>query len=402
MRDSQNRLVMGLITSLNVVSIVILLAGCGGGTPGVVAPDGTVDTTVPDSGEPSGQPNACNTIEDCQEGQGCSEGVCVAFPPAGSNGTVTDPTTNIATDQSPDLSCLTEGHPSPAGPATATLYGAVTRFGAGLKTYDIEVSVFDASTFDPSICESEPTVSKRDTCYQEYGTPIESTMSVPVGPVQGLPEACSGHQDCPLGYRCIKADLDHTCLEQFGLFEIANVPTNTLLVIRSRATKVKTKWHDTYTFNVMLYADQVDADGRYHYDATMVSHGQWLLTPNTVGLGDIAPDNGVVGGRVRDCRVEPRDSWPISEVVLGLANPGKKFVFFNNLEDDTVPLVDRGMTNILGRFACLDVPPGWNVLAGYVNVDGEPVELGALSVYVFPSALSVLTWPGRQPHWSQQ
>ena len=352
-----------------------------------------------DGSDPGAAPNACETSDDCVSGTGCSSGVCVLEPPAGTLATLTDPHTDTPTTNAPNLSCL-GATATPQGPATVTLYGAVTRFGSGLKTYDIEVSVFNATDYDPAACEDEP-ASDREACYRDYGTPIGKTLSVPVG-TQELPETCEGHSDCPLGYRCIEQDLDRVCLEQFGLFEISGVPTNTPLVIRSRATESVNKWHDTYVVNVYLHADHVEPGDRVHFDATMVSHGQWVLTPNTVGLPDIAPENGAIGGRVRDCRTSERDSWPISEVTLGLANPGKKIVFFNNLEDDTVPMVDRVSTNILGRFAALDVPAGWNVLAGYARVGEENVSLGALPVYVFPNALTIVTWPGLQPHWAQK
>ncbi|MEC9072993.1 MAG: hypothetical protein VX938_11455, partial [Myxococcota bacterium] len=231
---------------------------------------------------------------------------------------------------------------------------------------------------------------------------IGTVLSVPPDEDQGLPETCEGHHECPLGYECLEGDLDFTCEEQFGIYEISDVPTNTPLVIRARATTFENKWHDTYTFNVFLYSDTV-VDGRVHYDATMVSHGQWLLTANTVALADIPPEHGAIGGRVRDCRIAgERASWPVSDVTLALAAPSVRTVFFNNLEDDTVPLVERTSTNILGRFAALDIEAGWNQLAGSGRVGDEVVSMGAVDVYVIPNALSVVTFPGREPFWKQE
>jgi hypothetical protein len=121
-----------------------------------------------------------------------------------------------------------------------------------------------------------------------------------------------------------------------------------------------------------------------------------------VGLPNIAPENGAIGGRIRDCHDAERDSWPIADVRLGLAAPGRSFVYFNNLEDDTVPLIDRETTDILGRFAALDVPAGWNRIAGAARVDGQVVTIGSVPVYVAPSSLSIISWPGALPYWRQR
>ena len=390
----------GRVQTMMLAALFVLgCQACGGSDAVSDVPQG--DTPELDSPGPPGPGHACESVSDCEAGEGCSAGVCVMEANLDGPSFITDPVGNLPTDQPPNLDCIGITPPEPEGVETVTLFGAVARFGSGLKTYDIRVEVFEAATFDPSECETEK-VSKQEECYASYGSPIGEGLSKKAELVGELPTTCGGHSDCPLGYRCIEGDLDYECLEQYGVFEIDNMPTNTPLVIRSTATKSPGKWHTTYVFNVYLFADNVSADGRYHVDATMVSHGQWLLTPNTVGLSDVSEERGVLGGRVRDCRAADRDSWPISNVTLGLASPPKKFVFFNDLEDDTVPLADRIQTNILGRFAALDVAPGWNKLAGYAGVGTASLEMGALAVYVFPNSLTVVTWPGLQPHWAQE
>ena len=398
-------------------------SGCFGDGPGVninaadTAPDSggtdaggtdsgsTDDTSVDAAGDSSGPvvkplPNACADSTSCTKGA-CRSGVCVEDPPAEATATITDPNGDISTDTPPNLECVGQAPESPDGPQTATLYGAVARFGSGLKTYDIQVDVFAMAGYDPSACESVEDLTEKQECYAGYGTPIGTDISEPAA-TTGVPGQCSGHSDCPLGYRCVEGDLDHECKEQYGLYEIADMPTNVPLILRATPTKLTNKWHVSYVFNVYLYADAVDADGRYHYDATIVSDGQWFTTPNTVGLPPIPATRGVVGGRVRDCRLAgERSSWAVDDVSMAMANPAEKIVFFNDLEDDTVPLDDRVTTNILGRFAALNVEPGWNELAGSVRVGGEVVPVGAIGLYVYPDALTVVSFPGMQPHWPQ-
>jgi hypothetical protein len=387
-------------------------------------------------------PLSCSDDLACEAGLSCRSEVCLADPEAGELLVLTDATgvDPYPANAAPSLGCMDQVPLTPEGPETTTLYGAVTRFGSGLITKNIRVEVFAAASWDPSVCEGAASVDDRIACYAEYGTPerAETYGIAPLGSALSVsaeeaPESeCDGHADCLLGYECVEGEVDKTCLEQFGLFEIADVPTNTPLVIRSRATTYTDKWHDVYMFGVYLYADQVSAAGRTHYDVTMVSEGQWQLTANIAGL-TIAPENGVIGGRVRDCRVEGvcedpggaeggpcvldsdcasqageetcvggRASWSMGGVAIGLAQPAEQIVYFNNLEDDTVPLDFRTTTNILGRYAALDVPAGYNHIAGVARSDTEVVSVGGAGVYVVPGALSIIGWPGHQPHWKQE
>ncbi len=387
-------------------ALAVTLVACGGDEErGVGSGDAAVaDTARADAADAAVSetpPKACESDGDCG-GDHCRSLVCVPDPPSGAASTITDPHGNLSTDDLPNLDCVDMTAAAPEQSQTATLYGAVARFGSGRKTIDMQVDVFIADGFDPSACEGEGDADARLRCYRDYGTPVGSARSVAAPRPDALPSSCEGHEDCPLGYQCTeKSSVVHECTEQFGLYEIADVPVDTPLIIRSYATSGEHLWHDTYVFNVILNADQVDAQGRVQYDATMVSEGQWLLTTNTVQLPEISPDRGAVGGRVRDCRTGERDSWPISEVAVELEDPAARVVYFNDLEDDTVPLDYRETTNVIGRFAALDVPAGWNRIAGSARVDGEVVTIGSTPIYIFPDGLTIVSWPGRQPFWRQ-
>jgi len=406
----------------SAMALLICSSGCGdGGTRGIgqadgtdasetisevdateTAGDATVETTpdgTSDVTTPPVLPNACDAATTCSSGV-CRSGVCVVDPPAAAVSHITNPSTNEESDQWPNLDCIDQTAAAPVQTGTATLYGAVARFGKGRKTIGIRVDVLLAEGFDPSVCNDEPTPDAKKACYRTRGTPIGSAVSVASTPAN-VPEECDKHEQCPLGYQCFDPnELGGSCEEQFGVYEIAGVPLDTPLIIRSYATTSESQWHDTWMYHVVLLAHQV-VDGRVQYDAQMVSEGQWILTTNSVGLPAMSPDNGAIGGRVRDCQ-STRDSWPIGDVRLGLANPGRSIVYFNNLEDDTVPLIDRETTDILGRFAALDVPAGWNRIAGAARVDGQLVTVGGVPVYVAPNSLSIVSWPGTQPFWRQR
>ncbi|MCB9733545.1 MAG: hypothetical protein H6745_13170 [Deltaproteobacteria bacterium] len=377
--------------------------GIGGGDTAVTdtAQTDVADTAGGDTGGTAMLPNACSESVACSGSKACRSGVCVDDPPSAATATLTDPVDNTPTTDAPNLDCVDASLAAPVQTTTARLYGAVARFGDGRKTTDMHVDVILASDFDPSACESE-TGDEQITCYRAAGTVVGSATSTAPPTPDSLPASCSGHEDCPLGYQCVEtSSVVHECKEQFGLFEVADVPLDTPLILRAYPEgAITTRWHDTYVYNVVLGSDEV-VDGAVQYDATIVSDGQWLLTPNTVSLPEIPADHGAIGGRVRDCHTATRVSWPIAEVSIDTARPSRKVVYFNNLEDDTVPLVDRATTNIIGRFAALDIAPGWNVIAGSARVGGAVVTVGAEEVYVVPNALAIVSWPGKRPYWRQ-
>lgn len=367
-------------------------------------PDGTsaTETQAETTVDVGPLPNACDESRACGKGA-CRSGVCVEDPPANEVAHTTDPTTNSPTTQWPDLSCVDQTAAAPVQTTTATLHGAVARFGKGRETWGLRVDVLLGDGFDPSACQAKTDETEQRDCYRNAGTLVGTATSVQPAVDAVLPDVCTDHGQCPIGWQCDDPnELGGDCKREFGLYEVANVPLETPLILRAYDPADSGRWHDTWIFHVVLHASEV-ADGRVQYDAQMVSEGQWILTPNSVGMtAGIPPEHGVIGGRIRDCEAAGEDSWPISNVRLDLARKAAAIVYFNNLEDDTVPLIDRETTDIIGRFAALDVVPGWNMMAGSARVDGAVVSIGAEPVYVFPNALSIVSWPGSQPYWRQR
>lgn len=386
--------------------------GGGTGTADSGAGPGGSDATGGDTGGPTEATpfedfeNHCGGDGDCSiAGQGCAMvtgqegGLCTVKPTKDS--TISDPFTEENTDKKPDLSCVDQAWPAPTG-AKVKMHGFVDRFGSGGITTGMTVRVYDAAKFDPGRCwGKEP--AEALACYEEVVTDsaaiLGETVSTQVPDQLAEGKDCGSTSECPLGFECNDADGFDACHEQFGLYEIEGIPTNTPLVIMvAPPADEADSWHRTFLFNIILL-DDFAKDGGYRYDPTIVSDGQWKTVPNPFGT-QIAPGNGAIGGRIRDCASAGstgRASWHIAEATVGFGTSPSKIGYFNALEEDTLPVPDRSATNILGRYVGLDVTPGPNWVTGTILQDGKAVTLGSHPVFVMPSSLSVVSFPGVVP-----
>lgn len=372
----------------------------------------------------------CTADSTCSNGV-CSGGVCVDNPQAAEHGALTDP----ANDYQPSTEKLqTACVDQPLAEAikglpdikTVTMWGRVDRFGGGDITADVEVDVFKLGDFHPEACAGIVDADAREACFldpKKVGTPIAGAISIDpdqaavdakldVKAPKKSGETCTTHFDCPNGYECrkTKTDTAKLCIKAHGVYAIPGVPTNTELVIRLRKHIKSADWHDSFYWDIVLFSDHLDPKGEghqptkflgtdtYHVNPTIVGQAQWALVPQTLGLAEIKDGNGVIGGRIRDCGVlGKRGGFPIHFAKLGLGVPAAGLAFFNDNEDDTVPIKDKHATDTLGRFAAVDLPPGANRVAASVEMDGKVLKLGAQDVFIVPGALMIVSLPGRIP-----
>ena len=370
----------------------------------------------------------CKADGDCSAGL-CVDGVCVYKPASGETGNISDP----FNDYQPSTETLESGCvDQPLADQikglpdikTVTAWGRVDRFGGGDITSNVEVDVFKLEDFHPEACAGIVDSDLRDACFKDdtkVGKPLAHTISIDpdtaataqidVKSAKGPKEVCEHHLDCPNGYECqkSKSDAAKVCNKAHGVYALEGVPTNTRLVFRVRKHDANADWHDSYYWDIVLFSDHLDAKGvgtqptkyigqdTYHVSPTIVGQGQWQLVPTTLGLGDIQDGNGVVGGRIRDCGNLKRGGLPIHNAKIGLGVPPTGLAFFNDNEDDTVPIKAKAATDTLGRFAAVDLPPGANRVSAAVDVGASTLKLGSQDVFVIPGALTIISLPGRIP-----
>jgi hypothetical protein len=382
-----------------------------------------------DAGQGAAMPEfkpGCDAVKPCAAGATCVDGVCVFAPGPEMAATLTDPDNdNLPVSASLELGCVGQPAqvPTTPGPKTVTMWGRVDRFGSGPVTADIEVAVFRLADFHPQACVSANDV---EACLHDpakVGTPLAVVDSVEpdaaalakgwdVPAPKKAGDLCSKHLDCPGGYECRKdtSAVAKVCVKLHGVYAVENVPTDVPLVVRVRAKKATAAgWHHSYLWDVTLYSDRLDdktglqpskykGQDTYRVNPTIVGEGQWQLVPLTMGFKSIEEGHGVIGGRIRDCGKDGgRGGWPIHNARVAVGQPGQGVAYFNKEEDNPVPDKMATGTDVVGRYAAVDVPPGANRLAAAVNLGGQVTSLGHADLWVVPNALMIVSLPGRTP-----
>ncbi|MCO4764511.1 MAG: hypothetical protein KC502_23580 [Myxococcales bacterium] len=427
---------IGLCASLALSLTACLAKEEKGDTPDASATDGATADGTSDAGPaPTTFVPKCETDAKCKSVESCIEGVCVPNPGKDDKTQLGDPTEdNGPTSEAINLECVGKDLDEVIGSLPkgkkATMWGRVDRFGGGPVTTDVEVAIFLAADFHPENCAGIEDPADSQACFasDKVGKPFATVISLDPDAVakkgwdvtrpKKADEECNKgkHLECPHGYVCDKIDGFPKCGKGHGVFAVDDIPLNTRLVVRTRASKADDPagWHDTYTYNVVLFSTHMDVKGAgtqptgYEgkdtvlYNPTIVGEGQWQLVPSTIGIvGGIYEGDGVIGGRIRDCGTKDRRSWPITDARVGIGHPPEGMSYFNDSELDPVPNKSRVTTNIVGRYAAVGVPPGPNRVAVRGKIAGKATTLGVQDVYVIPNALVIASLPGYIPHWNK-
>ncbi|MCX7943949.1 MAG: carboxypeptidase-like regulatory domain-containing protein [Deltaproteobacteria bacterium] len=352
-----------LIFTLATLLVLALIVYCGGSDNKIDFGDTQIQDsiTLVDTGN-DGNTNICNT---CKADQICAyEKVCVSKPTEEAKATQ-DSANNVFVD--PNFSCISDSPTKPQGPEKVKIKGCVDAFGISGNTVEAKITFY-----------KEEDILQYGECIKEKGV---GSCKMP-NPI--VPEVVS-YQD--------------TNCDDWGAYEVENIPTNTMLV---RLVRLE-DFHDSYQFNVYFPADKdKNGDGIITTDeypdaaANGVSNSTWNLIPRTIGLLGITKGNGVIAGRVRDC-----EQYPVMNATVGTDGNPKMLVYFNG-DDGKVddagkpkssdPDPQRKATNSDGLYSIVDIKPGnYNVVA-LVQNNNQILKLGYYTVTVFPDAATILTF----------
>ena len=384
----------------------------------------------PGAGTDAGGPAVCRNIEgvvDAKDGlqirkPEASAAVCIEQTnPAG------QPERHCVPDDTPDFACI--GMADPLGtPSTVTFKGCVETFGIGAESDGLVVTVF----------------REKDA----GGQPVDPGYDV-TGPTGAQSNNSPG---AVLG-RTVSTRVAETECEDRGAFEIADIPTETDLIVRvtdQNSDADLRLYVDVYKYNVRLrnkdvvdlmgaaVADPVNACGAgtdcvVIDEVNTIAIATFTTIPRAAGVSVITGEDnlfdgmgqGHVAGEVQDCTSENR----IQNAVVSISTKARKLAYFNvgfmDRDDiqDPKPESTRNRTNADGLYAAIGVDtqiggepavvgaaitrslcgaddvcrctddlkenPAWTAADA---MEAEVTVLGARTIYVFPDSITVMTF----------
>ncbi len=283
-----------------------------------------------------------------------------------------------ASGTAPDLSCMMT--PPVAGTSRdVTLYGMVDIFANGGDSNNITVEVF------------------REGASGALGAMVGSYVST-TGTETGASASCT-EDDIEVDSSGVPTGETR----RLGFYHIENVPTETPLIVRTRADGGLWSPLVTYNFRILnaevapirtafsaCIAGAPTGDG-FFYRARVLSHDDYGTIPLTAGLASgIAPGHGAIAGEVHDC-----GDVRVSLAQVGISPAPRARAYFNDIADNPLPAVGQIQgTSLLGLYAGLDLPPGPVDVAAIGYVDGQTVSLGWYHAQIFADSVTAVTLRG--------
>lgn len=336
-----------------------------------------------------------------------------------------DPMT-VCERKTPDFACV--GRQVSRGVSVnVTLRGCVTTFGLGADSDDLTVTVLRERVNDMAV----------DPGYDVLGMPGMQDEHTP-GAVIG---------------RAISTEVPVAQCPDTGFYEIANVPTETDLIVRVTDQNLEESLRqkvDTYQYNFRLRNDSlVDMNGSAVADPASCANTPCFVSeevntiaiatfrtiPRAAGVSVIRGESnlfdgdgeGHIAGEVQDCTSEDK----VQNAIVGVSADARKVTYFNagfdssdgpGTLDDPKPLQTRPRTNGDGLYAAIGVETAQGgepvTVAAAIkgtecgddmickcNADGTTNPawsapdanegariLGSRTVYVFPDSITIMTF----------
>ena len=267
-----------------------------------------------------------------------------------------------AGDTTVDLSCITTP-PVQGTPQMVTLNGFVKVFlGQDSDSAGVKIEILNE------------TPAGSGTLGASVGTTTTTTTS--------MSQLNTWLQNCPTG----------GCTER--AYTIANVPTETALVIHTSDALGAGAWADFYEYNIYFPNSAVTA-GAVTYNTTGVGTTDIATVTATVGYSPLA-NKGLLAGEVHDCS----DVRLSNAMVNTDYRPEGDIFYFGSDETDPLPDTQAVGTSDLGLFGAINYTVGVPIhISAVGTVNGTQQQLiGAYTVQVYPGAVTGLALRGRRPY----
>jgi hypothetical protein len=184
-------------------------------------------------------------------------------------------------------------------------------------------------------------------------------------------------------------------------YKIANVPTETPLVIKTSDATGSGMWATVYEYNIYFSnSSLVTPDGGGAADATYLataaSASDLGVAAGAVGISP-NPSDGLLVGEVHDC-----GDVRLSGATVGVTVPPQgQLFYFTGDEGNPLPDQTVHVTEAMGMFGGFNFPTGGPVRVTAVGEDpasaGKFLMLGTYVVQMYPGAMTALSLRGRRP-----
>jgi hypothetical protein len=331
------------------------------------------NTTGSTSGTPTG---SCDTLKEAQDSAFCAGDPtttdCSLVTPAYTEQVcgvpIEAPQTAIARSPDvmqyagsgpPQLSCFTPaGYPQkPGTPQTVTVSGVAQIFSHGLESSGVTIefhTVVHGGSDDGNI---GPLV----------GTAVTTPASCDATNAVMVTSGCGQRFECRYAY--------------------PGVPTETDLVVKTYGDN----WAPLYDYNHFIQNSAVAA-GMWTYNVQSLENSDYELIAQAAVGQPIPAGHGAVAGEVHDC-----GNVRLQNAVVNLSVEKGALVYFGDNEENPLPDQSRTGTSTLGLYAAVDVAPGPVTVAAVGQYGGQITTLGYYRAYVFPNAVTAVTFDGVPP-----
>ena len=256
----------------------------------------------------------------------------------------------------PDLSCFQPaGYPKAGTSKKVTMSGVAKIFSHGCSSNGLSIEVHtvkpdgsvDASTLVGSAVSTDPS-----SCMT--GVAVSSS-------------------DCGTLYEC--------------KYSYPNVPTETELVILTQGAL----WAPLYEYNDYIPDAEV-MNGTWTHDVRALASDDYSLIPMAAIGSSVMTGYGVIAGEVHD-----GGNVRLTNATVGVNALNEGLTYFDSDEANPLPDLSAMSTSDLSLYAAFDLAPGPVSVGALGLVGGKVTTVGYFPAYVYPNAVTVVTFQGVRP-----
>ncbi len=304
---------------------------------------------------------------DCAEVAGFVNQVCkVALPEPSGELQRSSTVKEYAGTGAPDVSCYAPAsYPAPPGASQpVTVTGIAKIFSSGCESKNLKITFYKVLRGGAAADEGK--------LGDAVGTSVMTAADCKA-------DVMTANDKCGTRYEC--------------KYSYPNVPSETELAVK---TEGEPAWAPLIQYNIYIRNSEIVTTSgapTWTHDVRALASDDYSVIPAVAIGGPVTAGHGVIAGEVHDC-----GDVRLINAVADVDKPRINRTYFTNNEDAPLPDTKATGTSTLGLYAAFDIAPGPVTVAAMGKLNGENVTLGQHHVYVYPDAVTSVTFKGLQPY----